>query len=117
VGIGWAKRWWLTQASIDIVYDKELLDLMEKSGCIGIFLGIESIDDRDLRSVGKHQNHASKYEEAISRLHDRGICVMAGFISGFDDHQSNCLKLIEPCGARLSDRDRWPSDLNEAAVC
>jgi len=81
------KRWWLTQASIDIVYDKELLDLMERSGCIGIFLGIESLDDRDLRSVGKRQNHASKYQEAISRLHDRGICVMAGFISGFDDQR------------------------------
>jgi radical SAM superfamily enzyme YgiQ (UPF0313 family) len=81
------KRWWLTQASIDIVYDKELLDLMGRSGCIGIFLGIESLDDCDLRSVGKLQNHASKYREAISRLHDRGICVMAGFISGFDDQR------------------------------
>ena len=50
--------------SIDIVYDKELLDLMERSGCIGIFLGIESLDDRDLRSVGKRQNHASKYQES-----------------------------------------------------
>jgi radical SAM superfamily enzyme YgiQ (UPF0313 family) len=85
------KRWWLTQASIDIVYDKELLDLMERSGCIGIFLGIESLDDRDLRSVGKHQNHASKYQEAISKLHDRGICVMAGFISGFDDQRPDTI--------------------------
>ena len=28
---------------------------------------------------------AGEYKEAIARLHDRGICVMAGFISGFDD--------------------------------
>ena len=80
-------RWWLTQASIDIVKDTELLDLMQRSGCIGIFLGIESLDDCDLRSVGKFQNHANKYREAIARLHDRGICVMAGFISGFDDQR------------------------------
>jgi radical SAM superfamily enzyme YgiQ (UPF0313 family) len=78
-------RWWLTQASIDIVNDKELLDLMQKSGCIGIFLGIESLDDVDLRSVSKRQNHANKYREAVDKLHARGICVMAGFISGFDD--------------------------------
>ncbi len=78
-------RQWLTQASIDIVKDRELLDLMEKSGCIGIFLGIESLDDADLKSVGKRQNRAAEYSEAIARLHDRGICVMAGFISGFDD--------------------------------
>jgi len=80
-------RWWLTQVSIDIVKDTELLDLMQRSGCIGIFLGIESLDDRDLRSVGKFQNHADQYCEAIARLHDRGICVMAGFISGFDDQR------------------------------
>ncbi len=78
-------KWWLTQASIDIVKDRELLDLMEKSGCIGIFLGIESLDDVDLRSVGKRQNKAAEYKDAIARLHDQGICVMAGFISGFDD--------------------------------
>ncbi len=84
-------RWWLTQASIDIVRDTELLDLMQRSGCIGIFIGIESLDDRDLRSVGKFQNHAGKYREAISRLHDRGICVMAGFISGFDDQRPDTI--------------------------
>jgi radical SAM superfamily enzyme YgiQ (UPF0313 family) len=78
-------KWWLTQASIDIVKDRELLDLMERSGCIGIFLGIESLDDADLKSVNKRQNKASEYREAIARLHERGICVMAGFISGFDD--------------------------------
>jgi radical SAM superfamily enzyme YgiQ (UPF0313 family) len=78
-------RWWLTQASIDIVKDRELLDLMERSGCIGIFLGIESLDEADLRSIRKRQNRAREYADAIERLHGRGICVMAGFISGFDD--------------------------------
>ncbi len=80
-------KWWLTQASIDIVKDRELLDLMEASGCIGIFLGIESLDDADLRSVHKRQNKTTEYADAIARLHDRGICVMAGFISGFDDQR------------------------------
>lgn len=77
-------RWWLTQASIDIVKDEELLDLMEESGCIGIFIGIESLDADDLHAMDKKQNKVAMYEEAVSRLHDRGICVMAGFISGID---------------------------------
>jgi radical SAM superfamily enzyme YgiQ (UPF0313 family) len=67
------------------VKDRELLDLMERSGCVGIFLGIESLDDSDLKSVGKRQNRAAEYKDAIERLHGRGICVMAGFISGFDN--------------------------------
>jgi radical SAM superfamily enzyme YgiQ (UPF0313 family) len=77
-------RWWLTQASIDIVKDAELLDLMELSGCIGIFIGIESLDADDIRTVGKKQNKVAFYRDAVDRLHDRGICVMAGFISGID---------------------------------
>lgn len=85
-------RWWLTQASIDIVKDEELLDLMERSGCIGIFLGIESLDDVDLKSVHKKQNHAAHYRDAIDKLHARGICVMAGFISGFDDQTPDAIE-------------------------
>ena len=77
-------RYWLTQASIDIVKDDALLDLMQRSGCIGIFLGIESFDPDALATVGKSQNRAAQYREAVARLHDRGICVMGGFISGFD---------------------------------
>ena len=79
------RKWWLTQASIDIVKDRELLDAMERSGCIGIFLGIESLDTDGLASVDKRQNRVTAYRDAIARLHDRGICVMAGFISGLDD--------------------------------
>lgn len=94
------KKWWLTQASIDIVKDKELLDAMEKSGCIGIFLGIESLDEADLRSVAKRQNRATEYRAAIQRLHERGICVMAGFISGFDDQSP---ETIERTADRLND--------------
>ncbi|MBN1531102.1 MAG: B12-binding domain-containing radical SAM protein [Spirochaetes bacterium] len=78
------KKWWLTQASIDIVRDRELLELMEQSGCIGVFLGIESFGSESLRDAHKPQNRAGEYREAVKILHDKGICVMAGLISGFD---------------------------------
>jgi len=78
------RKWWLTQASIDIVEDKELLDLMQASGCIGIFLGIESFSRCALEQAHKKQNRVEEYRRCIGILHDRGICVMAGFIAGFD---------------------------------
>lgn len=78
------RKWWLTQASMDIGDDDALLDLMEKSGCIGIFFGIESFGAESLRDAHKPQNKISNYSRLIRRLHDRGICVMAGFIAGFD---------------------------------
>jgi radical SAM superfamily enzyme YgiQ (UPF0313 family) len=78
------KKWWLTQASMDIADDEPLLNLMQKSGCIGIFFGIESFGAESLRDAHKPQNKVGTYKERIRKLHDRGICVMAGFIAGFD---------------------------------
>lgn len=78
------KKWWLTQASIDICEDSELLKLMKQSGCIGIFLGIETFSADCLKDANKRHNHLKKYKKAIQTLHDHGICVMAGLIAGFD---------------------------------
>ncbi|HBY64044.1 MAG TPA: B12-binding domain-containing radical SAM protein [Solibacterales bacterium] len=78
------KKWWLTQASMDIAEDGPLLGLMRASGCIGVFFGIESFGAESLRDAHKPQNKAATYRERIRKLHDRGICVMAGFIAGFD---------------------------------
>ena len=37
-----------------------------------------------LRDANKPQNKVAEYERSIAALHRRGICVMAGFIAGFD---------------------------------
>jgi radical SAM superfamily enzyme YgiQ (UPF0313 family) len=78
------RKWWLTQASMDIGEDNSLLDLMQASGCIGIFFGIESFGAESLRDAHKPQNKIATYRKRIRNLHERGICVMAGFIAGFD---------------------------------
>lgn len=82
------KKWWLTQASMDIARDPELLDLMKASGCIGVFLGIESFGTESLKDANKRQNKVAHYKTAVAAIKKRGIAVMAGFIAGFDsdDH-------------------------------
>jgi radical SAM superfamily enzyme YgiQ (UPF0313 family) len=84
------KKWWLTQASMDIAKDPELLDLMKASGCIGVFLGIESFGVESLADANKKQNKIANYKNAVKEIRKRGIAVMAGFIAGFDhdDEQS-----------------------------
>ncbi|HEV7333900.1 MAG TPA: radical SAM protein [Flavisolibacter sp.] len=84
------KKWWLTQASMDIAKDPDLLDLMKASGCIGVFLGIESFGVESLVEANKRQNKITHYKEAVAAIRKRGIAVMAGFIAGFDhdDEQS-----------------------------
>ena len=88
------KKWWLTQASMDIAKDPNLLDLMEDSGCIGVFFGIESFGKESLKDAHKQQNKAEQYAERINELHQRGICVMAGFISGFDGDSPTTIKAM-----------------------
>lgn len=78
------RKWWLTQASMDIAEDGALLELMKRSGCIGIFFGIESFGSESLQDAQKPQNKVSRYQDKIRALHDHGICVMGGFIAGFD---------------------------------
>jgi len=90
------KKWWLTQASMDIAKDPALLDLMKASGCIGVFLGIESFEAESLADANKRQNKAARYKEAVDAIHKRGIAVMAGFIAGFDhDDEKSIVAMAE----------------------
>ena len=88
------KKWWLTQASMDIAKDKGLLGLMKDSGCIGVFFGIESFGVESLLNANKTQNRSECYSETIRELHERNICVMAGFISGFDGDSPTTIKAM-----------------------
>jgi radical SAM superfamily enzyme YgiQ (UPF0313 family) len=88
------RRWWLTQASMDIAKDASLLDLMKASGCIGIFFGIESFGEESLADAHKRQNRVAEYRQRIDALHERGICVMAGFIAGFDGDTPEAIRAM-----------------------
>ena len=42
---------WVSQASIDMTEDRELMQLMAESGCLGHVVGFESLDAENLRRV------------------------------------------------------------------
>jgi radical SAM superfamily enzyme YgiQ (UPF0313 family) len=83
------KKWWLTQASIEIAADDDLLKLMKRSGCIGVFFGIETFSEAALKEANKKHNHIELYKKATAALHKHGIAVMAGLIAGFDSDTHN----------------------------
>lgn len=88
------RKWWLTQASMDIAKDASLLKLMKRSGCIGVFFGVETFGEDSLKHAHKQQHKVEHYQGRIEELHKQGICVMAGFISGFDGDTHSSIRAM-----------------------
>jgi radical SAM superfamily enzyme YgiQ (UPF0313 family) len=78
---------WVSQASIDMTHDRELMDLMARSGCLGHVIGFESIDQNDLRLMKKGQNlmHGFEaYKPQLEVLREYGLQTWAAFTVGHD---------------------------------
>jgi len=81
---------WFSQVSINIAMDDELLDLAAQSGCEAVFIGLESIAQDNLDSVGKGKlNKVKQFKDAIDRIHRRGIVVFGFFMFGFDGDEDS----------------------------
>lgn len=62
--------------------DEEAIDLMARSGCKGVFLGIESGSPTILRNMNKAAT-IEKYLDGIKMLHQHDILTFGSFIIGF----------------------------------
>jgi len=75
---------WVSQGPIHIAEDEEMVSLMARAGCHGLFIGFESLREENLTLMGKRINRIEAYERGIQRLHDAGIGVYASFVFGYD---------------------------------
>jgi radical SAM superfamily enzyme YgiQ (UPF0313 family) len=75
---------WTAQARVDVVRDKEILELMRASGCFFTYLGLESINPQTLESYRKQQT-VQDIDEAVKILHEYGMKVHGMFVLGSDD--------------------------------
>jgi radical SAM superfamily enzyme YgiQ (UPF0313 family) len=78
------KKRWISQCSIEIADDPELLALARRAGCRGLFIGIETLSERNLAAVGKEFNDAARLVERVAKIRRAGIGVQAGIIVGMD---------------------------------
>lgn len=62
--------------------DEEAIELLAKSGCKGVFLGIESGSPTILKNMNKAAT-TEKYERGMELLHQYGVLTFASFILGF----------------------------------
>jgi radical SAM superfamily enzyme YgiQ (UPF0313 family) len=78
---------WVSQGSIDMTGNPELMDLMVQSGCLGNVIGFESIDPDNLRLMRKGPNMkpgGERYRKQIEILRDHGLQTWAAFTLGHD---------------------------------
>ncbi len=74
----------VTEASVNLSDDDELIKLMVKAGFTQVFVGIETPDDLALAECSKSQNRNRDLVSSVKKLQHMGLQVMGGFIVGFD---------------------------------
>jgi len=78
----------ITEASVDLAADQELMDLMMECRFDAVFVGIETPDEESLQLTQKFQNTRSSLSDAVEAITKTGLRVMAGFIIGFDGEKT-----------------------------
>lgn len=78
---------WVSQGSMDMLADRELMELMVKSGCLGLVIGFESISPDCIAEMNKGTNKkgsADMYQSEIRQLRKWGLQTWAAFTVGHD---------------------------------
>jgi len=74
----------MTEASVNLAQDSELMEMMSAANFHKVFIGIETPSTQSLVECGKKQNVTADFGSAVRDIHQHGMQVMGGFIVGFD---------------------------------
>ncbi|MDR1564883.1 MAG: B12-binding domain-containing radical SAM protein [Oscillospiraceae bacterium] len=86
---------WVSQASMDMLEDEELMKLLVKSGCLGNVIGFESIASGGISNMQKSTNAhfvSDGYKYAIKELRRYGQQTWAAFTLGHDSDTAESIK-------------------------
>jgi radical SAM superfamily enzyme YgiQ (UPF0313 family) len=71
-------------ATLSVGDDAGLLDLMQRSGCLHVNIGMESLSPESLVTINKKQNKIRDYERQFKAFRDRGIGYSVNVMFGLD---------------------------------
>ncbi|MCP4662496.1 MAG: B12-binding domain-containing radical SAM protein [bacterium] len=87
---------WVSQASIDMTNDPELMELLVRSGCLGNVIGFESLNPDNIREMKKAPNLRRKgwdrYQAQCEILRDHHLQTWAAFTLGHDGDTVESIK-------------------------
>jgi radical SAM superfamily enzyme YgiQ (UPF0313 family) len=75
---------WFGLSTVLIAHDPELMQLMRRSGCRGLLLGLETIPRGARQAARKQFNASVDYAALIGDLHQLGIAIQGCFVFGLD---------------------------------
>jgi len=75
----------LTEASLNLADDEELMKLMIEAGFDKVFVGLETPNEESLAECNKLQNKNSDMVVAVKKIQRHGMQVLGGYIVGFDN--------------------------------
>jgi len=75
---------WSAQVRVESAKDPELLELMAKSGCFVVFVGLESINPATLKAYNKSQT-VQGIKDCVNNFHHYGIKVHGMFVFGSEE--------------------------------
>jgi len=73
-----------TQTSVNLGKDVELIDLMTEANFYYVFLGIETLDEKQLLAAKKTHNIGQSPFDAVETIKTNGLSIIGSFIIGFD---------------------------------
>lgn len=86
---------WFSEADINMTHDPGLMDLMQKSGCLGHLIGFESINKGSLEAMNKKPNlkNFNNYNEQLKIIRDYGLLTWAAFTIGHENDTGETAEL------------------------
>ncbi len=75
---------WYGLSTVLIAHDPELIELIARSGCKGLLLGLETVSQQSLKDANKRFNASVEYRDIIRELHYLDIAVQGCFVFGLD---------------------------------
>jgi len=89
---------WGSQASVEMIRDRELMRLMADSGCFGHVVGIESTDRENLVTMNKKQNLSGGLGAVAEAFGEYGMTLWAALTVGHDnDTPDSIARLVDRC--------------------
>ncbi|MBQ9625112.1 MAG: B12-binding domain-containing radical SAM protein [Clostridia bacterium] len=86
------KKWWFGLTTTAIGHNDELIEIFEKSGCKGLLIGFESVNQATQENIKKGVNRVNEYKALMEKLHNHGIMVMGCFAFGSDEDKKDVFK-------------------------